>query len=204
MNPKDTDLHGNVPDTSPVALLIIDMINDLEFPGGDELAEPARVAAEHIAVLKRRAKALGIPVIYVNDNFGRWRSDFKEAVDHVRNDGVRGEFLASILSPESDDYVVLKPKHSSFYVTTLDTLLVYLQTKHLILTGMTTDSCILFTANDAYMRDFNISIPSDCVAAIKPTYTNDALAYMKRLLGADVTPSSQLDLATLCQDVSLV
>ena len=199
METKETDLHGNAPDSSPVVLLIIDMINDLEFPGGDELETPARKAADAIVALKRRAKAQKIPVVYVNDNFGRWRSDFTEVTDHVLHDGVRGRYLAEVLTPDSDDYFVLKPKHSGFYATTLDTLLTYLKASHLILTGISADSCILFTANDAYMRDLKLSIPADCVAAIKPTYTSEALAYMKRTLNADTTPSTELNLDELVQ-----
>lgn len=189
METMNEDLHGNAPDSSPVALLIIDMINDLEFPGGDELLEPARQAADNIARLKKSVKARKIPVIYVNDNFGRWRSNFNEVVDHVLKDGVRGQYLAEVLRPEPDDYFVLKPKNSGFFETTLDLLLTYLNVKELILTGLSTDSCVLFTANDAYMRDLKLSIPFDCVAAIKATHTQDSLAYMKRVLRADTTPA---------------
>lgn len=201
MKDKNHDLHGNAPDKSSVALLIIDMINDLEFPGGDELEKPAQAAAENIASLKRQANGLNIPVIYANDNFGRWRSDFNEVVEHVLTGGVRGKLLARILKPDHDDYFVLKPKNSAFYETTLDMLLTYLDVRRLILTGINTDSCVLFTANDAYLRDLFIHIPSDCVAAIKPTYTTESLAYMKRVLKADLTPSDQLDLVALQQEV---
>ncbi|GAB3011562.1 cysteine hydrolase family protein [Spirosoma pulveris] len=201
MDTKNNDLHGNAPDTSPVALLIIDMINDLEFPGGDEFLEPAKRAAEAVSALKRRVKEQNIPVIYANDNFGRWRSDFNEVVEHVLNDGVRGEYLAQVLKPDEDDYFVLKPKNSAFYETTLDMLLNYLNVKHIILTGVSTDSCVLFSANDAYMRDFTLSIPDDCVASIKPEHTHDALAYMKRVLQADTTPSHQIDLEALYKEL---
>lgn len=204
MDVKSDDLHGNAPDSSPVALLIIDMINDLEFPGGDEFLEPVKRVAESICALKQRVKEQNIPVIYANDNFGRWRSDFNEVVEHVLTDGVRGRYLAEVLKPEKDDYFVLKPKNSAFYETTLDMLLTYLKVKHLILTGVSTDSCVLFSANDAYMRDIKLSIPADCVASIKPAHTQDALAYMNRVLKADTTPSSQLDLEALCQETESV
>ncbi|SOD82458.1 cysteine hydrolase family protein [Spirosoma fluviale] len=201
MNTKNNDLHGNAPDSSPVALLIIDMINDLEFPGGDEFLEPAKRVAEAITTLKQRVKEQNIPVIYANDNFGRWRSDFNEVVEHVLNDGVRGHYLAQVLKPDKDDYFVLKPKNSAFYETSLDVLLTYLKVKHVILTGLSTDSCILFSANDAYMRDLTLSIPVDCVASIKPAHTHDALAYMKRVLQADTTPSNKIDLEALYQEL---
>lgn len=201
---KNHDLHGNAPDSSPVALLIIDMINDLEFPGGDELAEPAHAAADCIAALKHRAKAEKIPVVYVNDNFGRWRSDFTEVVEHVLTDNVNGKYLAELLKPDPDDYFVLKPKNSGFYETSLDLLLTYLNVKRLILTGLSADSCVLFTANDAYMRDLLLIVPSDCVASIKPTHTAEALGYMKRILKADTTPSSELDLTALIHESATV
>ncbi|GAB3903214.1 cysteine hydrolase [Larkinella knui] len=200
MKNKNEDLHGNVPDRFPVALLIIDMINDLEFPEGERFLKPAVKAAQQIATLKRRAKDLKIPVIYVNDNFGRWRSDFREVVQHCLKDGVRGQPLAELLYPDSDDYFVLKPKHSAFFATTLDTLLEYLKVERLILTGISTDVCILFSAKDAYMRDLSLSIPADCVAADTVAHTKTALEYMERVMGADTTSSARLNLPELCQN----
>ncbi|HEX6038409.1 isochorismatase family cysteine hydrolase [Longimicrobium sp.] len=196
------DLHGNAPDQSPVALLLIDMINDLEFPGGENVAGPATAAAERIAALKEQARARGIPVIYANDNFGKWRSDFREVVKHCLEDGVRGQRLAELLQPGRDDYFVLKPKHSAFFETTLATLLEYLGARHLILTGITADICVLFTASDAYMREYTVHVPSDCVAGLEEVDTRQALRYMQRVLHADTTPSTQLDLDAMIQEAS--
>ena len=111
---RQNDLHGNVPDDMAVALLLIDVINDLEFGGGEDLLAHALPMATQIAVLKRRATHAGIPAIYVNDNFGRWQSDFAKLLAHCLDDGVRGQPLAEQLQPERDDYFVLKPKHSGF------------------------------------------------------------------------------------------
>jgi nicotinamidase-related amidase len=194
---KNDDLHGNAPDSSPVALLIIDMINDLEFPDAEDFLEPTLAAARAIMALKQRATEAGIPTIYANDNFGKWRSNFDELLRHCLTDDVRGKPIAELLRPTPDDYVVMKPKNSAFYATTLETLLLYLKTKRLILTGISTDSCILFTANDAYVRDLELYIPPDCVAAGNPTHTEQALAYMQRVLKADITPSVALELGTL-------
>lgn len=194
---KNPDLHGNAPDTSPTALVIIDMINDLEFEGGDALRDPAVRAAERIAALKERCRGAGIPVVYVNDNFGRWRSDFREVIDHCLTADVRGRPLVELLRPGPQDYFVLKPKHSAFYSTTFETLLEYLGSERLILTGITGDICVLFTAGDAYMRDFHIHVPADCTASISAEDNRDALDYMKRVLDADATPSGELDLGRL-------
>ncbi|MFN8632334.1 MAG: isochorismatase family cysteine hydrolase [Chloroflexota bacterium] len=192
---KNQDLHGNVPDTSPVALLIVDMINDLEFPGGDRLAEQVMPVAGRIRELRRRARALGIPTLYVNDNFGRWQSDLAAVLSHCLEDDVRGRPMVELVKPADDDYFVLKPKHSGFYSTTLDTLLAYLKASTLILTGIAGNSCVLFTANDAFMRDYHLIVPEDCVASIDPDDNAHALKQMRELLGADTTPSPDLDLA---------
>jgi nicotinamidase-related amidase len=202
MPAKNEDLHGNVPDTAPTALILIDVINDLEFEGGDELLKHALPMAERIAALKRRAKRAGIPTIYANDNYGRWQSDFTKLIDHVRNDGVRGKPIADLLLPDEDDYFVLKPKHSGFYSTTLDTLLDYLKVRTLILTGIAGNSCVLFTASDAFMRDFEIFIPADCVASIDPRENEYALRQMATVLHADLTPSTDLDLERLARQAA--
>jgi nicotinamidase-related amidase len=197
MPAKNSDLHGNAPDHSPVALVLIDVINDLEFPGGERLLEPALAAAERIAVLRRRAHQAGIPVIYANDNFGRWRSDFREVIERCLSSDVSGRPVVQRLRPEPDDYFVLKPKHSAFFSTTLEMLLTYLGVQHLILAGIRTDSCVLMTAADAYMRDLHLHVPTDCSVSMTEENHRQALAYMERELKVDLTPSTELDLRAL-------
>ena len=197
MPAKNEDLHGNVPDKAEVALLLIDVINDLEFEDGAQLLKHALPMAEKIAALKRRAKQAEIPVIYVNDNFGKWQSDFNKILKHCLEDDVRGKPVAQLLRPDEDDYFVLKPKHSGFFSTTLDTLLEYLRARTLILTGVAANICVLFTANDAYMRDFNLVIPKDCVASNTKEENEHAIKLMEQVLKADTTPSEELDLEAL-------
>ncbi|WP_026370472.1 cysteine hydrolase family protein [Kallotenue papyrolyticum] len=197
MPPKNHDLHGNAPDMAPVALLIIDMISDFEFEDGERLFAQALPVAQHLAVLKRRCKAAAIPVIYVNDNWGRWQSNLEKLVHYVVETPTRGAPIARLLAPEADDYFVLKPKQSGFFATTLETLLRYLETRLLILTGVAGDICVLFTANDAYMRDFMLVVPEDCVASVDAEANQRALLHCRRVLRADLTPSQALDLAAL-------
>jgi nicotinamidase-related amidase len=180
-----------------VALLLIDIINDLDFPGADQLLQQALPMARHIALLKKRAKEEKVPVIYVNDNFGRWRSDFNSQVDHCLQDGVRGKPIVELLRPEKDDYFVLKPKHSGFFSTTLDTLLEYLNARTVVLAGIAANICVLFTANDAYMRDFHLVIPSDCVASNTQEENRYALEQMQKVLKADTRSSAELSFADL-------
>ena len=194
---KNADLHGNAPDEAHAALLLIDVINDLEFEGGEQLFEHALPMARRIAALKKRAKQAGIPVIYANDNFGKWQSDLSKLINHCLEGDVRGKPMVELLRPDEDDYFVLKPKHSAFFSTTLETLLSYLTVKTLIITGVAGNICVLFTANDAYMRDFNLVIPADCVASNDAEENRLVLEQMKKVLKADITPSAELDLERL-------
>lgn len=196
---KNNDLHGNAPDESEVALVLIDVINDLEFEGGEELFRWALPAAQSIARLKNRAHEAGVPVIYVNDNFGRWRSDFKRIVTHCLRDDVRGRAIAKLLAPDEDDYFVLKPKHSGFFSTTLELLLEYLGARRLVLTGFAGNNCVLFTANDAYMRDYDLLIPADCTASIDPAENDYALRQMQEVLKADIRPSGEIEFNALSE-----
>jgi nicotinamidase-related amidase len=193
MPAKNQDLHGNVPDRCNVALILIDVINDMEFEGGEALLGNALPAAKKLSQLARRARNAGVPVIYVNDNFGKWRSDFRQQLGHVLDDGVRGEPVAKLLRPDDDDYFVLKAKHSGFYHTQLDLLIDYLQVSTIVLAGFTTDICVLFTASDAYMRDLEIIVPPDCSAAQSIKHHESALQHMTRVLKVKTTSSDEID-----------
>lgn len=192
--PSKSDLHGSAPDQCSVALLIVDMINDFEFHNGQILFKNSLPVAQNILALKKRVKEYHIPVIYVNDNFGRWRSDINQLTEHCILNNTRGKAIVEILKPEARDYFVLKPKHSAFFHTSLDILLTYLHTKTIILTGVQSDSCILFSAGDAYMREYSLVIPSDCVTTIDMKSQQDAFSLMKNTLKADLSSSEYIDL----------
>src|SRR5512133_3976942 len=191
MPEKNVDLYGSAPDKHRFALLLIDVVNDFDFPEADQLLKQARPMARILLRLKRRAQKAGVPVIYVNDNFGQWRSDFRRTVDYCAREG-RGGDIVNLLRPEENDYFVLKPKHSGFFSTTLETLLRYLETQTLVLTGIAGNFCVLFTANDAYMRDFNLLVPSDCTVSKTKKENNSALRLMKKFLKADTRSSSRI------------
>lgn len=194
---RNDDLHGSAPDTADVALLIIDVINDFDFPEAEALLEHAKPVSEAIAKLKQRAQAAHIPIIYVNDNFGRWRSDFRSLVAHCTREGAIGKEIVERLQPDHDDYIVIKPKHSAFFSTTLDTLLRYLRCSTLIMTGFAGNICVLFSANDAYMRDFELVVPADCVASNTLEENHYALKQMQQILRADIRLSTALELEAL-------
>jgi nicotinamidase-related amidase len=197
MPARNNDLHGNVPDQCSVALILIDVINDMEFKSGETLLRNALPAAKNLSQLRRRAKDAGVPVIYVNDNFGKWRSDFRQQLGHVLEEGVRGEPVAKLLRPDEKDYFVLKAKHSGFYQTQLDLLIDYLRVKTVVLAGFTTDMCVLFTASDAYLRDLEIIVPPDCSASASIEHHDRALEHMSRVLHVKTIPSKDLDFTEL-------
>jgi len=186
------DRLQHAPDNSETALVLIDMINPIDFEGGEKLLLYALPMARALAALKLRAKAAGIPVIYANDNFGRWRSNFPKIVESCLQPGVRGKPVVELLPPEDNDYFVLKPKHSAFFQTNLEMLLKYLGVSTLILTGMAGDICVLFSANDAYMRDFRIIVPPDCTASEAAEHNWHVLRLMERVLKAELTASTEI------------
>lgn len=191
------DLHGSAPDSCRVALLLVDVINPLDFDEADQLLKFALPAAERLRDLKARARAARVPVIYANDNFGRWRSDLSAVLERCLEPGCKGRPLAELLRPDADDYFVLKPKHSAFFSTTLDTLLKYLAAETLVIGGVAGNICVLFTANDAYLRDFRLVVPADGVASNTAEENTAALHQMRKVLKCDTGPAAGIDFAAL-------
>lgn len=171
-------------------LLVVDFINPLDFPGADELAGPAVAAAGATAALKQRLCADGVPVVYVNDNFGHWRSDFRHLVAHCR--GLQGSAGALVrrLAPAPGDLTVLKPRHSGFHQTPLELLLTQMGARELVLTGLATDLCVQFTAMDAFVRGYRLWVPEDCAAAETPQRHRAALDWMALALRCRTTRSA--------------
>jgi nicotinamidase-related amidase len=178
---------------SRVVLLLVDVINAMDFPGSERLVRSARRAAVHIARLRERAHAARVAVIYANDNFGRWRSDFRATVSNAQAEGMPGREIALRLAPGEHDYFVLKPKHSAFYGSALDLLLMYLGTERIVLAGFAGDICVQFTAQDAFLRDFELVVPRDAIASETARGNRDALAFMRDRLGAQTPESARVD-----------
>jgi nicotinamidase-related amidase len=175
-----------------MALVLIDVINRLDFEGGKNLINFAIPMAQKIARLKKRMRSLGIPAIYVNDNFGHWNSDFRSVLRNCLASDAPGRVVAQILKPQSDDYFILKPRHSGFFGTPLSLLLDYLHAKTLVLTGMAGNNCVHFTAYDAYLRKFGLIVPSDCIASESARRNAEAIRQMRVVLKADVRRSAEI------------
>jgi nicotinamidase-related amidase len=179
---------------SRTALVLVDTINPFDFPGGAAFARRNLPVARAIAGLRQRATRAGVPVVYVNDNLGRWRSDLHELVERCRRPEMPGAAIVDLLAPRPSDYVILKATLSGFYQTPLETMLRLGGVRRVVLTGFAADNCVLFTAADAYMREYSLDIPRDCIGAKSPDALRRALKMMKELLDARTTASRGLRL----------
>lgn len=182
---------------SAVVLLLIDVINHFEYPEAQKMLIQALPIAPRIARLKARARASGIPVIYVNDNFGQWRSDLAKLLAYCLRPRALGRQFVDQIRPDKDDYFILKPRHSAFYQTPLGVLLAYLGASSLVLCGLATNSCIVCTAHDAKMRNFDLFVPSDCSASLTAREHKQAIAHMQTMTDATIIPSTSLHLEAL-------
>jgi nicotinamidase-related amidase len=183
--------------SSGAALLLVDIINDLEFPGGEELLHHARPMAERTAALKERATRTGIPTVYVNEPADAQKATFGNLVDHCLKPSVRGRPVVELLRPEKDDYFIVAPLQSAALLAKLDTLAQTLQFQTLILTGLAASIQVRFAANDAYFSGFRFVVPEDCVASKTDSHTRSVLAQVQTRLDADVVRSTDLPLQAL-------
>lgn len=179
-----------LPASNSTALLIIDMINDMDFDEGNDLLVEIDAAVEVIARLREEAEAAKAPIIFVNDNFGQWHADSSQILGYV--EGTAGRDVARRLKPRNQDYFVIKPQVSGFYATNLPALLPRLGVNRLVLTGVAADICVLFTAADAHMREYALWVPKDAVASDRPEHRDWALGIMAKSMDAEIRPTTQL------------
>jgi nicotinamidase-related amidase len=175
---------------SPRVLILIDYINPLDFPGAEKLAPAALSAARATVRLRERLDERKVAVVYANDNYGAWTSDFQALVARCsERDDISGE-IARMLAPRPNDITLLKPRHSAFYCSALELLLKEMGARELILAGLATDICVQMTAADAFLRGYeHVWVPSDCTAAETTTAKTASLAYMRDVLKCDVRSS---------------
>jgi nicotinamidase-related amidase len=171
-------------------LILVDFINPLDFPGAEDLAEPALAAARATAGLKASLEQQGVPTIYANDNYGVWQSDFHSLVSSCLGiEGPAGE-IARLLYPQADDITILKPRHSAFFGSPLELLLTEMEARELVICGLATDICVQLTAMDAFLREYAIWVPSDCTAAESTQAWKASITYMAEILRCDTRPAA--------------
>jgi nicotinamidase-related amidase len=179
-----------MPDT---ALLLIDLINAFDYEGGEAMRDATLPIVPAVAKLARSARQAKVPVIYANDNFGLWRSDFRELVERLSSAGHPAHAVVRPLMPGPDDYFILKPRHSAFYGTPLELFLHDMEVKRVVLAGIAADSCVLMTGCDAHVRGFDVHVPADCVASPDPDNARQALDLLARTASADIAAGDRVD-----------
>jgi nicotinamidase-related amidase len=168
------------------------MINAFDFAGARELLGHARLIGPHVGRLKTRAAAARAPVVYCNDNFGEWRSDFKAVVAACTAEKKPARDLIEAIAPQSGDYFILKPRHSAFYQTALESRLADLKATRLILCGIAGDGCIHSTATDAHIRELEVVVVRDATASQTAERNRNALRHLEDARYAKVTSSSRV------------
>ena len=171
-------------------LILVDFINPLNFPGAEKLARPALGAARATVRLRGQLDREKVAVVYANDNYGSWQSDFQGQVAQCcERDDISGE-IARLLAPRPTDITLLKPRHSAFYCTALELLLKDMGARELIVAGLSSDMCVQMTAADAFLRGYEgVWVPADCTAAETPQAKAASIRYMKDILKCDVRTS---------------
>ncbi|MDP9902480.1 cysteine hydrolase family protein [Variovorax ginsengisoli] len=176
------------------ALLIVDMISCWDFLDSEKLLPGALAITPALARLKARCVRAGVPVIYANDNLGRWRSDFRTLIDESLACGGGAAEITTALHPQPSDYFVLKPKHSAFFCTPMELLLAHLNVDRLVVVGVASDQCVMTTVAEARMRDFDVVVPEDCVASQSSARNAAALRQFRESHTLKTTHSSRLRL----------
>lgn len=176
------------------ALLIVDMISCWNFPDAQKLLPAAAGIVPALARLRARCSRIGIPVIYANDNLGRWRSDFRTLISESLACGGVAHEITSALHPQPNDYFVLKPKHSAFFCTPMALLLDDLRISTLVVTGVASDQCVMTTVAEARMRELDVIVPRDCVASQSAARNAAALRQFQETHGLPTTPGARLRL----------
>ncbi|ARQ70562.1 cysteine hydrolase family protein [Streptomyces marincola] len=176
------------------ALIVIDMINTYRHADAGLLVPSVRAALPGLRRAIGRARAEGVDVIYVNDNFGRWRSQHDELLDAALH-GPHGDLVEPV-RPDGDSMFVVKARHSVFYETPLEFLLSQHGVRHIVLTGQVTEQCVLYSALDAHIRRLDITVAEDAVAHIHADLARAALRMMERNMAVRVTDSADERLFT--------
>jgi nicotinamidase-related amidase len=179
-------------DASKSALVVVDMLNAYDHEDADRLVESVGQVVDPLAALIERAGEAGAEIVYVNDNYGDWNSSHEELAERAL-DGRRPDLVEPLLPPDGASFVI-KARHSIFYGTPFEYLLGQKEIDHMVLAGQVTEQCILYSALDAYVRHFSVSVPRDAVAHIHEDLASAALTMMERNMRAEIADAAECTL----------
>jgi nicotinamidase-related amidase len=142
--------------------------------------------------LVERAREEDVLTIYVNDNFGAWNSNRDELLETA----MRSQYkhLVEPLAPGDETLFVVKARHSIFFQTPLEYLLQQEDVSRIVLLGQVTEQCILYSALDAYVREFDVVVPRDAVAHIHDDLAEAALRMMEVNMSAEICTADDCQL----------
>lgn len=168
------------------ALLVIDMLQDFIKPEGKLYC--GKDAEKIVPFIKKEienTRKKEIPIIYICDNHLSLDVEFKMFPPHcVAN--TEGAEVISELAPRENDYLIFKRRYSGFFQTDLDLTLRELKVSDLILTGVCTNICVLYTAADARMLNYEVTVLKKCVASYDRKAHSFALKEMEKVLGVKI------------------
>jgi nicotinamidase/pyrazinamidase len=169
------------------ALLVIDMLNDFVLPGAPLEVPETRTVMKNIGREIRNARNAGRPVIYLCDSHAPDDKEFRKFgwPPHAVK-GTKGAEVVAELAPGQGDVVIPKTTYSGFYGTSLEGTLQKLGVDGLRLTGCVTHICVLFTAADAVLRDYAVTVVQDGVAGIAKEDHDAALRIMRNVMGVNI------------------
>jgi nicotinamidase-related amidase len=173
-----------MPESGRTALIVVDMLTPYDFEDADAVAASAAGAVPRIQMLLDRARGDDVEIVYVNDNYGDWRTSRKQLVRDAL-DGRHAELVEPIVPPEDADFV-MKARHDIFYMTPVEYLLRQRDCSRIVLTGQVTEQCVLYSALAAYVRHFQVVVPRDAVVHIDAGLADAALEMMERNMHAEV------------------
>lgn len=181
-----------------VAVIVTDMLNRYEHEDAERLLDSVRDVVPHLRDLISEARERDLLVTYVNDNHGDWTAG-REELAAAAMYGAAPSLVEPLLPPPDLPFIV-KARHSMFYGTQLEYMLRRHDVTRLVLTGQVTEQCILYSALDAYVRHFEVVVPTDAVAHIHAHLADAALEMMRRNMRAR-TPSCReaLDIAVTAE-----
>lgn len=172
-------------------LLIVDMITAWDYPGAEEVAENAGGAVSAIAHLKQIMGGEAM-IAYANDLEDSFHGS-RDAAVTIAMQGERPDLVGPIL-PDNADSFIHKGQHSAFYGTPLAHLLKVSGVENIVLTGQVTEQCILYTAIDAHVRGYEITVPVDAVVSRSAHLGAAALEMISTHMNGRLTTSDgQLD-----------
>lgn len=168
------------------ALLVIDMLNDFVKPDGAlYIGEAAQRVAKEVEAIIDKARQEGMPVIYICDNHRADDAEFNMFKPHCVK-GTKGAEIVEELAPQPGDYIIPKRRYSAFFGTDLDATLREMGVSELVLVGVCTNICVLYTAADARMLNYDVTVVRNAVASFSQEAHEFALKEMESTLGVKV------------------